>query len=136
MENYVSFLLVMRERENAVSRYYKRKMRYCTKEDYTSRGLKVDESFYKVVKNRICPDIDNSVNKYMIKNGYSNETLRNSFSIEVHKCIPSLNPNCKSDSEINWFLQSIYFTLFTLTERVSYLNKEPNQNGIIEPMIS
>ena len=55
---------------------------------------------------------------YKIKNGYTNQTERASFSIEVHKCnIDHDGPLCKSDTEINEILEMLVFTMYNVEEK-------------------
>lgn len=49
----------------------------------------------------------------MVKNDYANETERISFSLDIVKCNKDTNKNCKSDKEIEHFLNNIYLTVFT-----------------------
>lgn len=52
-------------------------------------------------KERFCPPSTN-INKefYKLKNGYTDQKERYSFSVDVEKCNPEKTKNCKSDIEI------------------------------------
>ena len=45
-------------------------MRKCVKEDFTSRGYKVSQTFEDKLKNRVCPDIDTNDPLYRVENLY------------------------------------------------------------------
>ena len=56
---------------------YKSVFRDCEKNDFYN-GVKDN-----VIKGRFCPDTKTNEEFYEVKNGYTNETERKSFSIEV-----------------------------------------------------
>ena len=94
-------------------------MRQCTKGDFERKGLTVTKDFEKMIMFRICPK-NESDSMYKITNDYTNETLRNSFSIDIMKCSESTSKKCKNDSEIEAFLKQVYFTLYTIEAKVTF----------------
>ena len=123
----------MRDRKKGVSTFYKDIMRYCEPEDFEDRFVMVDESFAKVISYRLCPDIKSDHKFYQVQNGYTNETQRNSFSVEILTCmnIHDEKDFCKSTTEIQEFLEVIYFTFYTVKGRVNYHNKDVLPGDII-----
>ena len=73
----------MRKRTAEKNEYHNIKFRYCTKEDFESRGLKVDKAFQDNIENRLCPDYKKGEEPefYKVMNKYSDENLRHSFSV-------------------------------------------------------
>ena len=58
------------------------------------------EEFKKMIDSRLCPDIPENSPFYKLKNSYVNQTERNSVSLEIKRCNPKLNKNCKSETLI------------------------------------
>jgi len=54
---------------------------------------------------RLCPDLKKDDEFYKVKNAYSNETLRNSFSVEIVKCSEQISNVCKTDEEVRAMLK-------------------------------
>ena len=52
------------------------------------------------LQKRICPDLTTLRDHLQIKNGYSNETERISFELNIVKCKKSEDVNCKLDREV------------------------------------
>lgn len=59
---------------------------------------------------------------------------RESFSIEIWKCNKNRNLKCKSDKEIESFLQKIFFTLFQITDKVNFASDEALNKGVHKPL--
>ena len=57
------------------------RMRQCSLEDFEKRGFLVDKDFDDSLFNRLCPDIPDENEFYKVKNLYSNEKERISFSV-------------------------------------------------------
>jgi hypothetical protein len=58
----------------------------------------------------------------MIKNGYSNNDNRLSFSIEMSKCNNQLGSECiDNEEELKYILDHIYFSFFTLESKAEML---------------
>ena len=72
------------------------------------------------IEDKFCPDVPDFESKYKVKNAYVNSISRNSFSLAVEKCMKERNPYCKNDSEIDELLKLIYFTTFTVVQKVSF----------------
>ena len=68
-------------------------MKKCEERDFELKGLNVSKHFEKGgISKRICPDVKSRYDKdtfYKIRNSYTNQTLRNSFSVEIMKCVNS-----------------------------------------------
>ena len=95
-------------------------MRPCTIADFKKRGVRITKDLEPHLLNRICPNIKSVDQKYKVRNDYLNETLRNSFSIEILRCTNVTNPNCKEEGEIETLLSQIFFTLYTIDSTISY----------------
>jgi hypothetical protein len=85
-------------------------MRRCREEDFKELP-NVDETLI----NRLCPDIKGYDEDYKVKNTHRHLIERNSFAIEISAC-NSLVPNfcIGNETEIDWVINNLYFTLFTL----------------------
>ena len=94
-------------------------MRQCTVKDFKSRNFDFKNEFHDHIEQRLCPDIEKD-DFYQVQGAYSNQTLRNSFSVEILKCSDQISTTCKSDPEIELLLSKIFFTLYTLDSSVSY----------------
>jgi hypothetical protein len=103
--------------------------RNCRVEDFRKRkyfgGLKFEDN----VPSFLCPDTDREFSDFLqIKNGYSNATFRQSFSIKAFQCNTDLNKNCKNQNITAKFLKTFYFTMYILTERVEFNQTNLNQD--------
>ena len=77
----------MNERTHSTTLRRRSLMRKCTINDFSSRGVKITPAFSKSISKRVCPNIVKEDHEmYKIRNDYSNETLRNSFSVEILTC--------------------------------------------------
>ena len=81
------------------------------------KSTETEEEILERVNRRVCPDITSEDLHYMVKNSYSNTTERDSFSIEIRKC---LGDHCKNETEINSFLLDFYFTQYVLTRKIRF----------------
>jgi len=57
---------------------------------------------------------------YKVTNLYGNETLRNSFSVEILTCSEATSNECKSQTVIDNFLKKTYFTTYSIKNYISY----------------
>ena len=74
-------------------------MRQCTIEDFESRSVKITSAFSKSISKRVCPDVSEEDSEmYKVRNDYTNETLRNSFSIEILTCSLETSSECKDET--------------------------------------
>lgn len=87
-------------------------MRNCRQEDFERRNFNASAIS---LSSLICPDVSDNYEKYVVENGYTNKELRKSFSIEAYACMKEYNPKCKSREEVEMFLSTFYFNLYTLT---------------------
>ena len=112
---YAQLILNIRHRHFESDKHFKHKFRLCTDKDFEKNGYDISKSFSHIVKGRLCPDVPEEAPWYMIKNVYANETERVSISLQIVKCNKNLNKNqiCKSDREIEAFLDNVYFTMFS-----------------------
>lgn len=53
-----------------------------------------------------------------------------SLSVEIHLCSKDRNPNCKPTTEVKRFLQSYYFTMYTMQSLVEFTAKNLLQNPL------
>ena len=110
--------MAMRERIHQDSKYHRKVFNKCKIEDFTSRGIIIDEDSYESKIARFCPHIDMDLEPwYMVQNAYNDDHLRNSFSVEILTCKKG---DCKGKVEIGAFLNDIYFTLYTIAEMVDF----------------
>ena len=59
-----------------------------------------------------------------MKNGYSNYDDRVSYSVEIVKCNPEVDKDCKNDALAEKLLSQIFFTLYNIEELVDFKNPE------------
>lgn len=50
---------------------------------------------------RLCPDIESMREYLKIRNGYSNQNDRGSFSLEIYLCNPNITEGCAKKDDIN-----------------------------------
>lgn len=112
LQQYISIVLNIRHRTLTSNLFYKQRYRQCEKEDYLSNNYTVEEDFAQVIKGRLCPHFDGDVDYWKIKNSYSNDTERKSFSLEIRKCMETPKNKCKSPNEVQQFLNNVYFTVY------------------------
>ena len=68
----------------------------------------------------MCPDIPSLENHLYIKNGYSNQTERISFSIDIIPCEKEEDDSCQDADKIELALSNILFTLYYLEENIDF----------------
>ena len=61
-----------------------------------------------------------NLDELKVKNGYSNQTERISFQVEIHKC--SGENSCRDTADITNLLDNVYFTFYNLEENVEFGN--------------
>jgi len=113
--------ITMRERKHYGSQYHRKIMGKCTVEDFTSRGIIVDEmsELPKIV--RFCPHVDvNNEPFFKIKNAYNNDKLRNSFSVEILTCFNKKPGYCKSQEELIELLDATFFNFYIISEMIDF----------------
>ena len=102
-------------------------MRPCVESDFSERGIiTVDKSYYA---GRMCSDVKDKM--YKVQNDYSNKTLRNSFSIEILTCSEFTSKECKSEAEIEYFLDRVFFTTYSLESYTNFDGEE--KSGSAKP---
>ena len=74
-----------------------RPFRKCKLDDFVKTGIEIDEDTKLSILHRLCPDTDEYIDWYKVKNSYSNQTERNSFQITIRKCNPKIEKICDSD---------------------------------------
>ena len=122
VNEFVNFVVNIKIRKPNGFEDVMRKYRPCVEEDFTSNGIKFSNNDVKqkTLQFRICPDIKKTDPFWKVINGYTNEEFRQSFSLMLLKCNPKFNTKCKSDSEIQRFLKSMYFTVYLVTDDVVF----------------
>lgn len=73
----------MNERNHGIHHYHTAKFRSCTKADFESRGVEVNDEFEQIILKRFCPVILANESLYKIRHIYTEQKLRNSISIEI-----------------------------------------------------
>ena len=87
----------------------------CKESDFTANGFDINDENRDSFMSRFCPDFDAIKDYWRIKNGYTNQTERLSFSIEILKCNEdNYHGTCASDPDIDVVLKNIYFTMYYL----------------------
>jgi len=74
---------------------------------------------------RYCPDVEKIKDYFMIKNGYSNDEDRVSFSVEIVKCNEEEGETCKNKELVSKLLNSMYFTMYNIEETIDF--KDPDK---------
>ena len=72
----------------------------------------------------MCPDFPlnpEDTDYWLVKNDYSNNTERKSFSLEIRKC-NALTIKCKTQKEIQDFLANVYFTVYYTEETTELID--------------
>ena len=76
-----------REGEHTTNKHYITGVKHCNVTEFEEIGVTMDETTKQLISLRICPNISEELMPfYKVKNSYSNNTLRYSFSIEVIPC--------------------------------------------------
>ena len=129
VNDYVNFVLNIKIRKPEGSENTIKKFRPCTEKDFHNNGIVFESPIVrqKTLEHRICPDIDKNDEAWKVVNGYSNEQLRHSFSLMLTKCSLEFNSNCKNDTEIAKFLNSMFFTVYVVGDEIVY-----NENAKVE----
>ena len=126
LENYGSIIINTEEITNGKNIYHKHPFRFCNEKDYV--GIKV--LLKQDVKNRLCPNVDDDMHDYKVKNSLMNKHNRNSYAIEIRKCDRVLNQNCESEYEIEQFFKNVYFSLNVIKSRVDFRKTKDESNMI------
>ena len=99
LQEYIDIVIAFRQRSDGNSKYISTSLRKCTSKDFEERGISFQsESEKKDKLMRLCPDMEKMESFFRIKNGYTNNIDRSSFSLDIVKCRGEF---CKSDSQIN-----------------------------------
>jgi hypothetical protein len=127
INRYVHFVLNIRIRESkkATYRNYIKFFRPCKKEDFEQNGIDMSEESValKILRHRICPDIEKDDPIFEVIGGYTNEQFRQSISVELWKCSDEHDGNCKSQNEISKFLAHMFFTVYAVSDEVVFNEK-------------
>ena len=116
---YVEPVVVVRSRNVDFSDHYDSSKRYiypmrvCTQQDFIQRNFIVNKNFAESVKYRLCPDISEDDENFIIKNLYQDKNERSSFSIQILKCSNSNTHShahtCASDTVIQQVFDTLMF---------------------------
>ena len=68
----------------------------------------------------MCPDIPYDDKEYRVKNSYTDEKWRVSFSVELRTCNKNYNPDCKDLDKIKEFLSTFFFTIYATHDEVIF----------------
>jgi hypothetical protein len=119
LSSFIEFVVNTRYKVNSASKSVLTPFRPCVKEDFTKNGI--EESKLNSISYRICPDFKEGNENFKVKNSYQNETERQSFSVDLNKC---LGPTCKNDTEIKDFLDVFYFNFYMAHDQVNFQQKK------------
>jgi hypothetical protein len=94
--------IAMRERKHHGSQYHRKLMSKCHLEDFVERGIEFEDKESEMSRLvRFCPHIDTVEEPwYKVRNDYTNDKLRNSFSVEILSCLNKTPGFCKSKEEV------------------------------------
>lgn len=76
----------------------------------------------------LCPNFDKYPELVRIKNIYDNKNDRVSFSMEIYRCKNSPNKRCQPVNKVRSFFKQIYFTMYTLVERIDFTEENVRNN--------
>ena len=68
----------------------------------------------------MCPDLGKDNTNFWVQGKYTDQTFRQSFSVEINACNPQLRSTCKNENEIRRFVESFYFTLYILKPKLMF----------------
>lgn len=113
LSRYIVPRLKVKTRSNSQSTYVRMDWRKCQVQDFVRMGYQPKEAEYTNIRARLCPDVTKALEEmYKIKNSYTDQEERISFSIEIEKCSSKTRNFCKKDGTIQAFLNNVYFTLY------------------------
>ena len=116
VEQYIKFVLSIKVKSTYGSTDINYNFMPCTKEDFAKNGIDMEtdqKAAEKMLKHRVCPNINKTDPIWEVINSYSDEKFRKSFSVMLLKCNPDYGP-CKNETEIQNFLQYMFFTMFVV----------------------
>ena len=125
MSQHFQFVLNLQIKKDGVKSNEIKFWRPCTKKDFEDNGISMDDPIVsqRLLRNRICPNIDRASSDWGVSNSYSNNEYRQSFSVELWKCNSDFE-RCKPESDIDRVLKSVYFTMYLATEGDNQHDKE------------
>ena len=97
---HFTFAAVTRKRVNGVMSVYSSKMKACTTQDFTSRGVELDEMQVSMIEKNLflCFDMDSPSSPFYKVENFYNDKDRTSFQINVLLCHEDLRRDCKNES--------------------------------------
>lgn len=126
LRNYIEILIdintIVKNDQESYNRHIYKTFKNCELEDFTSKGYPSDQSFSTKVHSLLCPDLTVSPEQFMVEGKYTNNTYRQSFSIEISVCNQT-ESRCKNETEIRRFLSAYYFTLYNLQMKLLFNNE-------------
>ena len=125
---YFDIKIAIRERNEQASRYINVDFRLCKAEDFIKRGIKVNNATIKQYEQMLCPNFDNHSDLVRVRNIYDNKADRVSFSMEIYRCKSSRTKRCQSTFKVDRFFSQIYFTMYTLVERIDFSEENVENN--------
>lgn len=116
LQSYIEVNLHFRLRKSIqnVDKEIIKSYRNCRLDDFTKRDYQPDSSILQSLPGYLCPDIADDYDNYLIEEKYTNLTLRKSFSVQVLICDKDRTSTCQGEAEIDRFLNTFYFTFYTL----------------------
>ena len=79
------------------NKYHALVFRKCKAEDFSSRGVKLDDRAIQNIGGRLCPPTEFFEDDDQVKNGYGNNTERRNFQVEIHQCDNTVDSNCEAN---------------------------------------
>ena len=96
-------------------------MKLCTLDDFENNKWTQNDTYNNErLKRRLCVDEEKLKDQLFIKNSYSNNKERTSFSVVATVCKNSTV--CASKEDIDELLEKIYFTFYIVEEMVEFGN--------------
>ena len=93
----------------------------CKINDFKKRNFNVPDEEVLQYQQRLCPDEDKLKNLEYAVRGSFNDPDRIYFSVDIVKCLNQYSKiGCASNTEIQKMLDSIYFKLHTVVDRIEF----------------
>lgn len=135
LSKYIDILIDIQTKVDSPKEKYNRHIyktfKNCDAEDFTARGYNGDGSFIKDVETLLCPDLSEGPEQFKVEGKYTNNTFRQSYSIEISVCNQTQS-YCKNETEIARFLSAYYFTLYNLQKKLLF----NNENLMTDPLVA
>lgn len=125
---YFRFQIKVRKRVDGKETIYRTPMVPCTEEHFRLNNFFPDETSSKnYFSKRICPDIEAMKDFWILRNGYTNMTERQSFNMQVALCNQTNDASCRDPADISFLLDKLFFTIYVVEDNVQFgdIGKNP-----------